>query len=58
MNETPDKLLAADEPTPVTVHNENDRSPFLIVADHAGNFVPRALGRLGVPETERTMIRR
>jgi predicted N-formylglutamate amidohydrolase len=52
MNETPDKLLAADEPAPVTVHNENGRSPFLIVADHAGNFVPGALGRLGIPETE------
>ena len=52
MNELPDRLLAADEPAPVTVHNENGRSPFLIVADHAGNFMPRTLGRLGVPETE------
>ena len=52
MNEMPDSLLAADEPAPVTVHNENGRSPFLIVADHAGNSMPRALGRLGVPETE------
>ena len=53
MNEMPDSLLAADEPVPVTVYNENGRSPFLIVADHAGNSIPRALGRLGVPETER-----
>ena len=52
MNETPDNLLAADEPVPATVHNENGRSPFLIVADHAGNFVPRSLGRLGIPEAE------
>jgi len=52
MNELPDSLLAADEPAPVTVHNENGRSPFLIVADHAGNCMPRALGRLGVPEIE------
>jgi predicted N-formylglutamate amidohydrolase len=52
MNEMPDKLLAADEPAPVTVQNENGRSPFLIVADHAGNFVPRSLGRLGIPEAE------
>jgi predicted N-formylglutamate amidohydrolase len=49
MNEMPDSLLAADEPAPVTVHNENGRSPFLIVADHAGNSMLR---RLGVPETE------
>ena len=52
MNDVPDSLLAADEPAPVTVHNENGSSPFLIVADHAGNFMPRALGRLGVLETE------
>jgi predicted N-formylglutamate amidohydrolase len=52
MNEMPDSLLAADEPAPVTVHNENGSSPFLIVADHAGNSIPRALGRLGVSETE------
>ena len=52
MNEMPDSLLAADEPAPVTVYNENGRSPFLIVADHAGNSLPRALGRLGVSETE------
>ena len=52
MNEMPDILLAADEPAPVTVHNENGRSPFLIVADHAGNAMPRALGRLGISEAE------
>ena len=52
MNEMPESLLAADEPAPVTVHNENGSSPFLIVADHAGNAMPRALGRLGVSETE------
>jgi predicted N-formylglutamate amidohydrolase len=52
MNEMPDSLLAVDEPAPVTVYNENGRSPFLIVADHAGNSMPRALRRLGVLETE------
>jgi predicted N-formylglutamate amidohydrolase len=52
MNEMPDSLLAADEPAPVTVHNENGLSPFLIVADHAGNCMPRALGRLGISETD------
>jgi predicted N-formylglutamate amidohydrolase len=41
-------LLAADEPQPVTVRNANGRSPFFLVADHAGNAVPRALHRLGV----------
>jgi predicted N-formylglutamate amidohydrolase len=52
MNEMPDRLLAADEPAPVSVHNENGLSPFLIVADHAGNSIPRALGRLGVSESD------
>src|ERR1019366_5965006 len=52
MNEMPDSLLEADEPAPVTVHNENGLSPFLIVADHAGNCMPRALGRLGISETD------
>jgi predicted N-formylglutamate amidohydrolase len=52
MNEMPDSLLAADEPAPVTVHNEDGLSPLLLVADHAGNLMPRSLGRLGVPEAE------
>jgi hypothetical protein len=53
MNEMSDSLLAADEPAPVTVHNENGLSPFLIVADHGGNVIPRALRGLGVSEAER-----
>lgn len=52
MNEATNSLLAADEPSPVTVYNESGLSPFLIVADHAGNFVPRALDRLGLPDSE------
>jgi predicted N-formylglutamate amidohydrolase len=47
-------LLAAGEPAPVTVHNEYGPSPFLIVADHAANRVPRALVSLGVADTEIT----
>src|SRR5580658_8999921 len=46
------QLLAADEPAPVSVHNANGQSPFLLVADHAGNLTPRALGRLGLVEAE------
>jgi predicted N-formylglutamate amidohydrolase len=48
-----DRLLADDEMPPVTVHNENGRSPFLLVADHAGNSIPRLLGSLGLSETDR-----
>jgi predicted N-formylglutamate amidohydrolase len=52
MNAHPEKLLAADEPAPVTVRNAGGKSPFLLVADHAGNLVPRALGGLGVAAAE------
>jgi len=52
MSETPYRLLAADEPAPITVRNENGQSPFLIVVDHAGNAMPRAVGRLGVAEAD------
>ena len=52
MNSVPKKLLAADEPAPVSVHNADGKSPLLLVADHAGNLIPRALGRLGVGEAE------
>ena len=45
-------MLTAEEIAPVTVYNEGGSSPFLIVSDHAGNSIPRCLGRLGVPESE------
>ncbi len=48
----PDILLTSEDPPPVSVYNEDGESPFLIVADHAGNDIPRALGCLGIPETE------
>ncbi len=48
MNSMADRLLAPDEPAPFMVHAGNGSSPLLIVADHAGNLIPRALGRLGV----------
>jgi len=52
MTEGPDILLTSDDPPPVSVYNEDGESPFLIVADHAGNDMPRALGRLGISATE------
>jgi predicted N-formylglutamate amidohydrolase len=52
MNELTKQLLAADEPRPVTVYNADATSPFLLVADHAGNSIPRALGRLALTEAE------
>jgi len=41
-------LLASDEPVPFGIYKPAATSPFLLVADHAGNAMPRALGRLGL----------
>jgi predicted N-formylglutamate amidohydrolase len=49
----PSKLLAKDEVAPLTVYNIGGTSPLLLVADHAANLIPRALGDLGVSESER-----
>jgi predicted N-formylglutamate amidohydrolase len=46
-------LLAADEPAPVISLNLLYRSPFLLIGDHAGNIVPRALDGLGIGTEER-----
>jgi predicted N-formylglutamate amidohydrolase len=46
------KLLAADEPAAVTTYDESGSSPLLLVADHAGNIMPRSLGRLGIETAE------
>jgi len=52
MSERPVPLMAADEPAPAALYNAGGPSPFLLVADHAGNRMPRALGRLGIAEAE------
>lgn len=53
MDELTKCLLAADEPEPVAVHNAGGLSEFLLVADHAGNMIPRALAELGVAAADR-----
>ncbi|MEO6601493.1 MAG: N-formylglutamate amidohydrolase, partial [Polyangiaceae bacterium] len=45
-------LLAPDEPAPFEVIEDERRSPFLFTCDHAANRIPRALGTLGLPESE------
>jgi predicted N-formylglutamate amidohydrolase len=45
-------LLATDDPSPVRVVNPAGRSSFLLIGDHAGNVVPRALGTLGLDDAE------
>ena len=52
MDDAPTSLLAPDEPQPFTVTNEDGRSPFVIVADHAGKYLPRRLHMLGLRQAE------
>jgi predicted N-formylglutamate amidohydrolase len=53
MNETPDTLLAREDLPAFTVGNENGRSPFVLVVDHAGKQIPTGLGELGLAAAER-----
>jgi predicted N-formylglutamate amidohydrolase len=52
MDDVSTTLLAPDEPPPVTVINADGGSPLLIVADHAGNRLPRRLQTLGLGPAE------
>ena len=48
-----DKLLAPDEPAAFSLAREDAPSPFVLICDHAGKRIPRALGDLGVSASER-----
>lgn len=48
-----DSLLRADEPAPAQWVNAAGPAPFLLIGDHAGNAIPRALGTLGLSEADR-----
>jgi predicted N-formylglutamate amidohydrolase len=46
-------LLASEhDAPPVKEESPQGRSPFLLTADHYGRAIPRALGDLGLPESE------
>ena len=46
------RLLADDEPPSFSVEREDGKSAFVLICDHAGRRIPRALGTLGVAEDE------
>lgn len=52
MTEIPRPLLAPDEPPPYSIENAHGASPFFLTCDHAGRRIPRALGDLGLDESE------
>ncbi|GAB3058629.1 N-formylglutamate amidohydrolase [Stenotrophomonas tumulicola] len=45
-------LLGADDPEIYSIHRPRGASPFLLLADHAGQHIPRALAGLGLPQAE------
>ena len=45
-------LMRNEDPAPLIVDNQGGASPFVIIVDHAGQGVPRALGDLGLPPGE------
>ncbi|WP_369976788.1 N-formylglutamate amidohydrolase [Xanthomonas bundabergensis] len=45
-------LLGAGDPPPYRVYQAQGRSPYLLIADHAGQQVPQALADLGLPQHE------
>ena len=47
-----ERLLGPFDPLPVGVRNGTLYSPFLLICDHAGNAVPKALNGLGLPRSE------
>src|ERR1700735_3764253 len=47
-------LLDSEDVPPVHEDNALGTSPFLLTSDHYGRLIPRALGDLGLPESERT----
>ncbi len=44
----PVRLLDDDEPAPFEVEHRDGASPFVLICDHAGRRLPRALGTLGL----------
>ena len=46
-------LLGADDPAPFQLHRAHGTSPLVLVADHAGQAIPRRLGDLGLSQAER-----
>ncbi|HET7886432.1 MAG TPA: N-formylglutamate amidohydrolase [Bradyrhizobium sp.] len=47
-------LLGSADAAPVVEHNPQGASPFLLTSDHFGRAIPRALGDLGLPDSELT----
>lgn len=49
---SPATLLGAGDPAPFSVHRAHGDSPFVLIADHAGQRIPTRLGDLGLAQAE------
>jgi predicted N-formylglutamate amidohydrolase len=45
-------LLLPDEDSPLIVVNEQGRSPFVLICEHASRLLPKRLGTLGLPAAD------
>lgn len=52
MEEILTRLLQPSEPSPLEAVNPDGKSDVVLICEHAGRRIPRALGDLGLPETE------
>lgn len=52
VDESGEKLLGHLDPLPFTVHRAQGSSPFVLIADHAGQAIPARLGDLGLSPAE------
>jgi predicted N-formylglutamate amidohydrolase len=52
VSEALEASLLSGEPDPVELVNGDGRSPCLLICEHASNVLPRALGTLGLPESD------
>ncbi|AUW57355.1 N-formylglutamate amidohydrolase [Sphingobium sp. SCG-1] len=53
ISDTEGGLLGHYDAEPVKLYNVQGTSPFLLLGDHAGNAIPRALGTLGLSAEDR-----
>ena len=48
----PASIIVDDEPSTYEVVNEDGTAPFLLICDHASNYIPRSMNALGLSEAD------
>lgn len=52
-NNSPETVLAADEPQPFVIRNPDSKVPILLVCDHASRRFPKSMGTMGLDPVAR-----